>query len=284
MDTTLVPLGPPADPVAAFCDKDEIYAFALAINDDNPLYLSGAAVPPTYAVVPVFRAYLDLASLPAPAAVGMRGGVHSEHDLYIHSPIQPGTHLRTVAERWSVTTSKPGMGVAVRLTSTDDHGALVLEQYWSTLFLGEVTGGDQGPVLADHSFPDTARDRPVGTAVVHTTRDQTYRYAGASGDRAIIHVSDESASAMGFPRKFNQGLGTLGVTSRGLVELAAGGDPRRVRRIAVRFSAPTFPGDDIEVSVFEAGRTVDGRLAYAFEAVSAGRTVLRHGRIEVDPS
>ncbi len=284
MDTTLVPLGPPAQPVTAFCDKDEIYAFALAINDDNPLYLAGEAVPPTYAVVPAFRAFLDLASLPAPATVGMRGGVHSEHDLYIHAPIEPGTHLHTVAERWSVTTSPPGMSVAVRLTSTNDDGKPVLEQYWSTLFLGEVIGGDQGPPGADHRFPDGARDRPIGTAVVHTTRDQTFRYAGASGDRATIHVSDESASAMGFPRKFNQGLGTLGVSSRGLVELAAGGDPRRVRRVAVRFSAPTFPGDDIEVSVYEAGLAADGRLTYAFEAVSAGRSVLRHGRIEVDPA
>jgi acyl dehydratase len=282
MDTTQVPLGPAGETVTVFCDPDEIYAYALATNDDNPRYLDGSAVPPIYAVVPVFRAFMDMSALPPAALEGIRGGVHGEHDLYIHAPVVPGSHLHTMAERWCVTTSKPGMTVTVRLISTDDDGRLVFEQYWSSLLLGEVSGGDQGPPLTDHSFPDDARDNLVGTAVVQTTRDQTFRYAGASGDRSIIHVSDESAAAMGFPRKFNQGLCTLGVTSRGLIDLAANGDPRRVRRIAVRFSAPTFPGDDIEVSVYQAGATGDGCQAYAFEATSAGRNVLRHGRIEVD--
>jgi acyl dehydratase len=284
MDTTQVPLGAPGETVTTCCDPDEIYAYALATNDDNSHYLDGSAVPPMYAVVPVFRAFMEMSALPPAATEGIRGGVHGEHDLYIHSPVVPGGHLHTQAERWCVTTSKPGMSVTVRLTSTDDDGRLLLEQYWSSLLLGEVSGGDQGPPLADHSFPDAARDRLVGTVLVQTTRDQTFRYAGASGDRSIIHVSDESAKAVGFPRKFNQGLCTLGVATRGLIQLAADGDPRRVRRVAVRFSAPTFPGDDIEVSVYDAGAAGDGRQAYAFEAMSAGQNVLRHGRIEVDPA
>jgi acyl dehydratase len=283
VDTTLVPLGETTE-ATSFCDPDEIYAYALASNDDNPLYGDGSAVPPIYAVVPAFTAFMGLTALPAAATAGMRGGVHSEHDLHIRSPLVPGTHLRTVADRYSVTATKPGMNVTVRLASTDDDGRLVFEQYWSSLILGDVTGGDHGPPLADHTFPDEARQRPVGTSVLGTTRDQTYRYAGASGDRAVIHVNEEAATAMGFPRKFNQGLATLAVTSRGLVELAAGGDPRRVRRVAVRFVAPTFPGDDIEVSVYEIGRTDGGLLAYAFEASSAGRAVLRHGRVEVAPA
>src|SRR4029077_13990184 len=98
-----------------------------------------------------------------------------------------------------------------------------------------------------------ARERLVGTVSLPTTRDQTFRYAGASGDRAAMHVDDEVARSFGFPRKFNQGLCTLAVTSRGLIDLAAGGDPRRVRRIAVRFSAPVFPGNAIELSVYDAG-------------------------------
>jgi acyl dehydratase len=207
--------------------------------------------------------------------------VHGEHDLYIHRPIQPGMDLHTTAERYCVVTSKAGMNVFVRLLSSDDDGQPVLEQYWSSMMMGEVTGGNQGPALADHSFPEDARDRLVGTMQLGTTRDQTFRYAGASGDRATIHVSEKAAIAMGFPRKFNQGLCTLGVTSRALIELGAGGDPTRVRRVAVRFTSPTFPGNDIEVSVYDAGKTPTGLHSYAFEATSAGQTVLRHGRLEV---
>jgi acyl dehydratase len=89
---------------------------------------------------------------------------------------------------------------------------------------------------------------------------------------------------MGFPRKFNQGLCTLGVASKALVDLAAGGDPRRIRRVAVRFTSPTFPGDDIEVAVYDNGTTDEGLRSFAYEATSAGSSVLRHGRVEVEPA
>lgn len=37
MDTSKVPLGEPSGPFLNYCDPGEIAAFALAINDDNPL-------------------------------------------------------------------------------------------------------------------------------------------------------------------------------------------------------------------------------------------------------
>ena len=116
-----------------------------------------------------------------------------------------------------------------------------------------------------------------------TTRDQTFRYAGASGDRSTIHVSDRAAVKSGRPRKFNQGALSLGIASRALVALAAGGDPSRITRVAVRFSRYAYPGNDIDVSVYDAGPTPDGGHAYAFEAASEGEVVLRNGLIEVTP-
>ena len=282
MDTTLVPLDEQMGPYRAYCDPDEIAAFALAINDPNPLYQDGSAVPPTYAVVPAFEAMTALVGrLPAQATEGMTGGVHGTHDLYIHRPIRPGMTLETISERCSIVTSSAGMNVVLRLTSRDTAGETYVEQYWSTLYRGPVTGGDRGDRLADHTFPEQAQAHAVGTVVLPTTPDQTFRYAGASGDRASMHVSDAAAQKLGFPRKFNQGLCTLGVVSQGLISLTADGDPRRIHRIALRFAAPSFPGDDIEVTAYDAGTAERGRHSYAFEARSADRAVLRHGRVEV---
>jgi acyl dehydratase len=281
MDSTKVPLGDVIGPVRYYCDPDEIAAFALAINDENPLYQEGRATPPTYAVVPVFTAFMGMGGIPAEATEGAVGGVHGTHDLYIHKPIEPGMNLHTTCTRCTVTTSKAGMNVVVRLISRDDDGDVRIEQYWSSLMRGPVTGGDHGDQLADHMFPESARANLIGTVELPTTRDQTFRYAGASGDRSAMHVNDEVAMGFGFPRKFNQGLCTLGVTTHGLVDLTADGDPRRIHRIAVRFAAPTFPGDRIQVSAFEAGKTEQGLRSCAFEAFSADVAVLRHGRVEI---
>jgi acyl dehydratase len=281
MDSSLVPLDEPAGPFSAYCDPDEIVAFALAINDPNPLYLDGRATPPTYAVAPVFPAFRGVGPIPPQATAGSTGGVHGTHDLYIHRPIAPGMRLHTTSERCSVVTSSAGMNIVTKLVSRDEAGTVFVEQYWSSLMRGPVSGGDRGAAMPDHSFPEEARKDLVGSLKLATTRDQTFRYAGASGDRAPMHVNDEVATGLGFPGKFNQGLCTLGVTSRALSELAAAGDPRRIRRVAVRFAAPSFPGDDIEVSVFALGANGPGQHAFAFEAASAGRVVLRHGRVEV---
>jgi acyl dehydratase len=284
MDSTKIPLGESAGPVTNYADADEIVAFALAINDPNPLYLTGRAVPPTYALVPIFNVFRSIAAgLPPEATAGARGGGHGEHDLYIRKLITPGMALHTTAERYSAVVSKAGINTFTKVVSVDDDGEPVIEQYWSAIMAGEATGPSRGPEMPDHTFPEEARSRPVGTMILPTTRDQTFRYAGASGDRSAHHVSDQAAIKGGRPGKFNQGACTLGITTRALVAFAAGGDPRRIRRLAVRFSRYVYPGNDIEATVYDVGPTPEGLHAYAFEATSAGDTVLRHGRVEVLP-
>jgi acyl dehydratase len=283
MDSLRVPLGIPSEVHHTYVDPDNVVAYALASNDNNPFYLDGQAVPPLFAVVVAWTAFRDIGPPPPEATEGATGGVHGEHDLRLHKPVVPGTWLHTEGQYSGVTCSSAGMNVFSKLVSSDDRGDVVYEQYWSSLYRGPVTGGDRGERPPDHSFPESARARPVGSVELPTTRDQTFRYAGASGDRSPMHVDDEVARSFGFPRKFNQGLCTLAVASRGLIELAAEGDPRRVRRIATRFSAPVFPGDSVEVSVYDTDSASGAVRVYAFEAVSNGQTALRHGLVEVGP-
>jgi hypothetical protein len=68
----------------------------------------------------------------------------------------------------------------------------------------------------------------------------------------------------------------MALCAQGVVELAAGGDPERVRRVAVRFASPTFLGERLQVHLHDAGS-----LGIAFEAESAGAMVVTHGRAEL---
>jgi acyl dehydratase len=53
-------------------------------------------------------------------------------------------------------------------------------------------------------------------------------------------------------------------------------DPRNVGRVAVRFSAPLFPGDSLSTRVWN----IDGH--YGFEALNGdGNPVLKDGRLEL---
>jgi acyl dehydratase len=133
----------------------------------------------------------------------------------------------------------------------------------------------------DHTLPDEARSSAKGRLELFTTRDQTFRYAGASGDRAPVHVDDSAAVEFGFPRKYNQGLCTLAIVSRGLIELAADRDPRRIRRIAVRFSSPVFPGDSIGLSLYDTDVEDGDCRTFGFDALSSGQVTLRRGLVQV---
>jgi len=69
-------------------------------------------------------------------------------------------------------------------------------------------------------------------------------------------------------------LGAVAVSA--LVALAAEGDPRRVRRVAVRFVAPAFLGHDLTVQIFE--RPGSG---FALEAGGGEHRVIKNGFIEI---
>ena len=60
----------------------------------------------------------------------------------------------------------------------------------------------------------------------------------------------------------------MAMTSQAVIERACGGDPTRLRRLAVRFASNVFPGNDVEVQVYDAGTVDGGRHGYAFEATS----------------
>jgi hypothetical protein len=75
----------------------------------------------------------------------------------------------------------------------------------------------------------------------------------------------------------------MAMCGQAVVRTVADGDPSRLRRLAVRFAANVFPGNDVVTEIYDAGagETGGGTQAYAFEASSAGSLVVKNGRAEV---
>ena len=88
------------------------------------------------------------------------------------------------------------------------------------------------------------------------------RYAAASGDDFAIHLDDEFAQKVGLPGRIVHGLCTMAFAGRAVLEAAGVDDPHAVKRLAVRFSAPLFPGESVTTRVWRA----DG--GYGFESLN----------------
>jgi acyl dehydratase len=80
---------------------------------------------------------------------------------------------------------------------------------------------------------------PLSSAPI--TRQQLVMYAGASGDFNPIHYDHLFATAGGYPSVIAHGMLSMGFFGRRL-------DAHRVKRIATRFKAVTYPGDVVTVS------------------------------------
>jgi acyl dehydratase len=266
-------------------DEDAVYAYALAVNDRNDLYLQGVAVPP------LFTATLILPALQAAfhriVGAGImrddRGGPHGEHDVHFHGVVRPGMHLEWESSFHSLKQTSSGVLNVVRILVSDPDGAALVEHFWSNFHVGAGIDADLGDPPPDHTFPEAESGDVLERRTLTIDRDQAFRYAGVSNDRAPHALDDDLARAEGYPSKILQGMCTFGMVAGAVVDGAAGGDPRRLLRLACRFAGPVFPRRDLVVELSRAGASTDGRREVAFEALQGGSAVVKHGRAALVP-
>lgn len=107
-----------------------------------------------------------------------------------------------------------------------------------------------------------------------------HRYAGASGDFNPIHIDPDFAKSVGLPANILHGLYTMALVARAGVS-AAGGDQRKLRRLAVQFRGMGMPEQEIVVSG-TVRELRDGRALIDTEAEQSGNRIIRNAEAEVD--
>ena len=109
-----------------------------------------------------------------------------------------------------------------------------------------------------------------------------HRYAGASGDFNPIHIDPEFAKAVGLPNNILHGLYTMSQVARANVQ-AAGGDPRKLKRLSVQFRGMGFPEQEISVTG-EVKEERDGRVVIDTVAEQGGNQIIRNAEAELEAS
>jgi acyl dehydratase len=280
--------GPAFDPAALGRSTEErefkveaarTVAYAAATNDAGERHVSGELAPPVFAIVPVWDSMTAAAGLVTPPQANA-SVVHSEQDMRFFRPIAPGDVLRSKAAPISVAVRGVGTTVVVRTETVDVAGRPVNEQFVTLFFRGAFQGSSGGEPAPEHKLTAaTKAGAPVAEVTYAFDADQTFRYAEASGDPVRIHLDDDAARALGLPGIIIHGLCTMAFCGRAVIESVAGGDPTRLARLAVKFSRPVLPGQEMTVRIYAAP---DG--TYGFEALNAaGQTVVKDGLAEVRP-
>lgn len=262
-------------------EADRTKAYAAATNDPIPAHRNGEVAPPVFAVVPIWETMASgMAGVVPPEALAFV--VHGEQDMFFRKPIVPGTVLRSKAAPIGIHVKPNGTSVVVKVETRDEAGDMVVEQYMTSFFRG-ISDGDSGGVEApNHKLSGEAKSQdPAATVTQKLDDDQTFRYADASGDTMPMHLDEEFAKSVGLPGIIIHGLCTMAFTSWAAIQELAGGDTARLKRLAVRFSRPVLPGQEITTTFWKVGES-DGVTSYGFETRNdAGDVVIKDGLAEI---
>jgi acyl dehydratase len=107
----------------------------------------------------------------------------------------------------------------------------------------------------------------------------TTRYKDASGDPNPIHVDEEFAKSVGLPGVILHGLYTMAQVARAN-NAAAGGDPRKLKRLAVQFRGMGFPEQEITVTG-TVKEVRDGNVVVDTVAEQGGNQIIRNAEAEL---
>ena len=266
-------------PITTTATADAMQKYARAYNDANPAFFDanragGIVAPPMFGVTLIWESVMGAIMDPDVKADLLRL-VHGEQDMEFIRPLRPGDTISSRAKILSIETKATGETMTVALDSTDASGAPMMRTLFSVFIRGKGSGAPEARA------PEPEHGAPLFEVSQTIDKDQTYRYAEASGDRNPIHVDENIAKMAGLPGIIVHGLCTMAFTSKVAIDKLCGGDPARLKRLHVRFSRPVLPGQTITTRVWPDGEK-NSRKVYAYETFNpAGQAVIKGGIAEV---
>ena len=263
---------------------EALQKYARAYNDDNlsyfePSAMGGIIAPPMFNVVATWLPLITVISDPD-LRVDLMRLVHRSQDMRFFAPIRPNDRISASATIVSIESSAAGEIITIGLDASNQQRQMVSR----TRFTALIRSRRERDTPAQARSPGSMTSRePILTVSQTIDRDQTVRYADASGGRNPIHLDNAVARMAGLPGIIVHGLCTMAFTSKVIIDHLCGGNPARLRRLAVSFSRPVFPGDIITTIVWrESDR--DGVMCFSYETHKrAGVAIIRDGIAEISP-
>lgn len=258
-----------------------LYALGVGLGGDplderqlRFLYEEGLAALPTMAAVLAYPGFW----IKDPATgIDWRRVVHGEQRLVIHRPLPVEGELIGRSRITGLVDKGPGKGALLyteRVIADAAGGAPYASLEQSTFCRGEGGfGGAAGPTWPVHALPARPPDQICD---LPSLPQQALLYR-LSGDDNPLHVDPATARAAGFERPILHGLCTLGIAGHALLATCCGYNPARFRSLALRFSAPLYPGETIRTEMWRE----DGHIAFRARSRERDVVVLDGGRFEM---
>ncbi|MDE2405752.1 MAG: MaoC family dehydratase N-terminal domain-containing protein [Sphingomonadales bacterium] len=268
-------------------DKVMLYAVGVGVGTDDAsreLHFATENLPgKPLQVIPTFPALMGvrgdwIEALGLATKDGMTVGlVHGEEGVTLHRPIPVEGSVRLSKVIKGVYDKGSGMLIqfetAITLEGSGEPLATV-EMRLFALGFGGFGGPRNPPEDRPWELPARAPDHQVSYSV---GRNQSLIYR-LSGDHHPHGTQHARAQLDGFERPILYGLGSYGFTCRALLQALTDSEAAPFRHMHARFSKPVYPGDRLDIRIWETG---DGGAI--FQTLANGeRIVLDRGVFRYD--
>ncbi|GAA5232960.1 3-alpha,7-alpha,12-alpha-trihydroxy-5-beta-cholest-24-enoyl-CoA hydratase [Verticiella sediminum] len=205
--------------------------------------------------------------------VDYRKVVHAAQALHLHAALPASATVlckTRIAEVWDLGAAKGALLELDRELHDKASGVLLATTRMSALCRGDGGfGGDAPPARA--AWEVTGKADHVFIWQTMSGQAAFYRL---QGDMNPLHIDPERARAVGFERPILHGLATFAGCVRAILATALGHEPARLRSVQGRFSAPFFPGEALQVEIWDTGA---GTLAFQARSRERDLLVIRDG-------
>lgn len=209
--------------------------------------------------------------------------VHGEQDVTVYKAL-PAEGTVVAKNRIEALTDKgEGKGALARIVRdiyAQASGELLATSQQLTFLRGDG-GFSKGSGVSDPApepLPGIA-DRAPDVETDLPSLPQSALIYRLSGDYNTLHADPEVARKAGFERPILHGLCTYGMAVHAVLRSCCDYDATRLRRFAVRFTAPVYPGETVRFQIWRNG---DKSLQLRARVEERDVTVLNNGLLELN--
>lgn len=203
--------------------------------------------------------------------------VHGEQSLVMHKPLPAAGTVVTQSVIAGVLDKGAEKGAIVLLRREvfeKSSGDLLATVDMSIFARGD---GGLGSSMAQAPAMGTVPERPADLVCDMPTSLRAALIYRLSGDLNPLHAEPAVARQAGFERPILHGLATYGVVGHAVVKHLCDNDPVRMKSLKGRFSAPVFPGECIQVSLWRG----PGGVAIRASVLARNAVVFNNGFAEI---
>lgn len=201
--------------------------------------------------------------------------LHGEQAMTILKPLPTAGELigRTRVKGIRDRGPEKGASLYSERTITDAaSGEVIATVDMTTVARGDGgCGGDDAAPITPAKIPEREADTVVDQPIL----PQAALLYRLNGDRNPLHADPAVAEAAGFTQPILHGLCTLGVAGHAILASQCDYDADAIEYLALRFSAPVYPGETVRTEIWRDGN----ELAFRASVPARDVVVLNNGRV-----